>query len=95
MCDKCIHKAVCGKCRATGGNVRECEHFKEERRGKWNTCPNCGANMREGNPSVTCGDSSLYTREPLGAKESGDCHVAGAPRNDMEDGEGVHDGQGE
>ena len=34
MCDKCIHKAVCSKFIATGG-VSRCEHFKEERRGKW------------------------------------------------------------
>lgn len=27
MCNKCIHKAVCGKHKATGGHVRECEHF--------------------------------------------------------------------
>ena len=27
MCDKCVHKAVCGKYQATGGHVRECEHF--------------------------------------------------------------------
>ena len=35
MCNNCIHKTVCGKFAATGGHVRECEHFKEERRGKW------------------------------------------------------------
>ena len=27
MCNNCIHKAVCGKLQATGGHVRECEHF--------------------------------------------------------------------
>lgn len=28
MCDNCDHKAVCGKCRATGGNVKACEHLR-------------------------------------------------------------------
>ena len=27
MCNNCIHKAVCGKFSATGGHVRECEHY--------------------------------------------------------------------
>ena len=35
MCNNCIHAAVCGKCKATGGQVGKCEHFKEERRGRW------------------------------------------------------------
>lgn len=35
MCDKCIHKPVCAKYTATGGHVRECEHFKEERKAEW------------------------------------------------------------
>ncbi len=34
MCNNCIHKIVCSKYIATGG-VKSCEHFKEERRGKW------------------------------------------------------------
>lgn len=34
MCDKCEHQAVCSIYRATGG-VKKCEHFKEERKGKW------------------------------------------------------------
>ena len=32
MCNNCIHAPVCGKCKATGGQVGKCEHFKEE---KW------------------------------------------------------------
>lgn len=35
MCNNCIHKAVCSKFAATGGHVRECEHFKEGRRAEW------------------------------------------------------------
>ena len=35
LCEKCVHKPVCGKYVATGGHVRECEHFKEERSGRW------------------------------------------------------------
>lgn len=49
MCNNCIHKPVCAKYTATGGHVRECEHFKEERKGKWVDlanydveCSNCG-----------------------------------------------------
>lgn len=34
MCNNCIHKAVCSIYRATGG-VKKCEHFKEERKGRW------------------------------------------------------------
>jgi hypothetical protein len=34
MCNNCIHKIVCGKLLATGG-VNSCEHFKEERKGRW------------------------------------------------------------
>ena len=35
MCNNCIHKAVCSKFAATGGHVRECEHHREDRKGKW------------------------------------------------------------
>lgn len=35
MCNNCIHKAVCSKFAATGGHVRECEHFREDRKGEW------------------------------------------------------------
>ena len=35
MCNNCIHKPVCGKCAATGGHVGKCEHFTQERHGRW------------------------------------------------------------
>lgn len=35
MCDNCICQPVCAKYTATGGHVNKCEHFKEERKGKW------------------------------------------------------------
>lgn len=35
MCNNCIHAPVCGKCKATGGQVGKCEHFAEERKGRW------------------------------------------------------------
>ena len=35
MCRTCMHKAVCSKFAATGGHVRECEHFREDRKGVW------------------------------------------------------------
>lgn len=34
MCNNCIHKIVCSKYVATGG-VRECGHFKDEKKGEW------------------------------------------------------------
>jgi hypothetical protein len=34
MCDNCIHKPVCSIYRATGGK-KQCEHYKEERKGEW------------------------------------------------------------
>ena len=34
-CNSCIHAPVCGKCKATGGQVGKCEHFKEERHARW------------------------------------------------------------
>ena len=33
-CDRCLCQPVCDRYKATGG-VKTCEHFKEERRGKW------------------------------------------------------------
>ena len=53
MCNNCIHKAVCSIYRATGG-VKKCEHFKEERKGKWDDsydgvtpyCTACGRSHR-------------------------------------------------
>ena len=35
MCDKCEHKAVCGKRLAVGDHLKECEHFKAARHGHW------------------------------------------------------------
>ena len=35
MCNNCIHAPVCGKYKATGGQVGKCEHFAEERRRRW------------------------------------------------------------
>lgn len=34
MCNNCIHKIVCSKYIACG-EVKTCEHFKEDRKGKW------------------------------------------------------------
>lgn len=31
MCDKCIHKLVCSRFVATGGNVKACEYWKSEK----------------------------------------------------------------
>ena len=35
MCNSCIHAPVCGKYKATGGQVGKREHFKEEKHGRW------------------------------------------------------------
>ena len=63
MCNNCIHKAVCSIYRATGG-VKKCEHFKEERKGKWvnimcyedgncyGFCSVCAAEQKAQNPSA-------------------------------------------
>ena len=37
MCNNCIHKIVCSKYIATGG-VKNCEHHREERKGRWIVC---------------------------------------------------------
>lgn len=34
ICGNCLHRAVCGKHKATGG-VNKCEHHAEERHGRW------------------------------------------------------------
>ena len=34
-CNSCIHEPVCGKYKATGGQVGKCEHFREERHARW------------------------------------------------------------
>ena len=39
MCDNCLCKPVCSIFRATGGNVKACEHRVEERRGVWVRVP--------------------------------------------------------
>lgn len=45
MCDKCLCKPVCSIFRATGGNVKACEHRVEEKQ-----CATCewyrGSNLR-------------------------------------------------
>lgn len=35
VCENCLHNKVCGKYVATGGHVKECEHFEEEKHGRW------------------------------------------------------------
>jgi hypothetical protein len=34
MCNTCIHKIVCSKYIACG-EVKTCEHYREERKGRW------------------------------------------------------------
>lgn len=64
ICNNCVCKAVCGNREATGGHVRQCEHFKEERRGRWirrgneKKCSCCGfiyySNQDEWNGCPNC-----------------------------------------
>lgn len=35
VCENCLHKPVCGKYAATGGQVRECKHLLEKKVGSW------------------------------------------------------------
>lgn len=35
LCETCLHAAVCAKRAATGGNVQNCQHYAEERHGRW------------------------------------------------------------
>lgn len=34
-CESCMHVAVCSKYQATGGHVRDCRHYAEQKRGQW------------------------------------------------------------
>lgn len=58
MCNNCIHKIVCSKYIACG-EVKTCEHFKEERWGEWVKSPNAS-----GSPMCSrcfaVGDRDLY-----------------------------------
>lgn len=55
QCETCLHKEVCAKCAATGGNVQNCQHYAEERHGRWEwyealvnpyaLCSNCGCGL--------------------------------------------------
>ena len=35
LCGTCLHRNVCDKCNATGGDVRKCEHYWRERHAAW------------------------------------------------------------
>ena len=78
MCNNCIHKAVCSKFAATGGYVRECEHFREERRGEWRKVYTCHGEQLWGYECSRCkGDS---------ARGSYYCPNCGADMRGVEDG---------
>ena len=67
MCENCIHAPVCGKCRATGGQVGKCEHFAQKRWGRWL--------YNAGNPSLYC---SICGSEPNHNEETPCCPSCGA-----------------
>lgn len=35
LCNDCQHEKVCGKCKSTGGYVKKCEDFMEDKHGYW------------------------------------------------------------
>lgn len=35
LCEKCIHRDVCGKCAATGGIVKQCVSYIEQHHAYW------------------------------------------------------------
>lgn len=85
MCNNCIHKAVCGKFRATGG-VKKCEHHKEERKGKWvyrSITPDEDGNL-QANCSV-CGAGEKHASSMVGKVPF--CWKCGADMRGAEDGE--------
>ena len=93
MCNTCIHKIVCSKYIACG-EVKTCEHFKEERRGNclWCNTGNelCGTCAKffdyfgDGYDkcSASCEEEKCAYYEPIGF-----CPRCGADMRGKEDGE--------
>lgn len=43
-CESCMAVAVCSKYRATGGHVRDCKYYVEQKHARWEDgrCTSCG-----------------------------------------------------
>ena len=82
MCNNCIHKTVCSKFAATGGHVRECNHFREVTEKVYGTwcwitediyrCDNCG--------------DMVHVKEVMGKPDWGWCPACGADMRGEEGG---------
>ena len=51
LCETCLHRDVCGKYKATGGE-NKCKDFKEERYGRWEVVH--GVLTPGGDPLLRC-----------------------------------------
>lgn len=70
ICNTCIHKIVCSKYIACG-EVNKCEHFKEDRKGRWlwaNTRPK--TYLRK---CSTCGGEAYFCGTGCGYKFCPNC----------------------
>ena len=59
MCNNCIHKPVCSKYIATGG-VKNCEHHREERKGKLIDAHEIPSFYGKNIPVVQCSKCEIY-----------------------------------
>ena len=61
-CAKCIHNAVCKTAESCDGNVPGCNHFEEEKLGRW--IPSLGNRLWNCSECMTIG-SPLWKRCPV------------------------------
>ena len=81
MCNTCIHKILCSKYIATGG-VKNCEHHREERNGRW--IPNYEYDFDRGEHRLAgyhCDKCGIWT-----LKKSNYCPSCGADMRGNENG---------
>lgn len=79
MCNNCIHKIVCSKYIATGG-VKNCEHHREERKGRWIPVPS--SDMMTGK-AYKCSECNKMR---YGSYMPNYCQCCGADMRGAEDG---------
>lgn len=65
ICETCLHRAVCGKYKATGG-VNKCEHHKEERKGKWLYYGDVDADGNVNAHCSVCGAGETHAKSMVG-----------------------------
>lgn len=59
MCNNCIHKIVCSKYIACG-EVKSCEHHREERKGRWEDAHEIKSFRHTNIPVVKCSKCECY-----------------------------------